>query len=291
MSDIFIIAGGDRRSVYLARELSEKNKVYAVGFEPSCFSGCGVICCNDTAKLKDKADAIVLPIPCSEDGICVYTPLYSGKLMLSSLVSCISDNGVVFGGNISDSVRYFFEGFGYSVTDYFKREELVVLNAEITAEGAIQTALCELDEVLLGMKVLIFGMGRISKLLIKQLSAFGADITVAARRYSSLAWAEAMGCRAVLLSELDSTDIISKAGLIINTVPALVIDGKRLAFVQKKCLILDLASKPGGVDTDTAGQLGLKTVWALGLPGKTAPVSSGKIIGRTICNILNEIND
>ena len=53
-------------------------------------------------------------------------------------------------------------------------------------------------------------------------------------------------------------------------------------------LIIDLASKPGGVDFDTAAQLGIKVVWALGLPGKIAPITSGEIIADTISGIIQE---
>ena len=56
----------------------------------------------------------------------------------------------------------------------------------------------------------------------------------------------------------------------------------------KDTLIIDLASKPGGVDMDAARDLGVKVIWALGLPGKVAPVTAGNIIKETICNIFSE---
>ena len=37
-----------------------------------------------------------------------------------------------------------------------------------------------------------------------------------------------------------------------------------------------------------AKDLGLKVIWALSLPGKTAPLTSGKIIKETISNIFYE---
>lgn len=53
-------------------------------------------------------------------------------------------------------------------------------------------------------------------------------------------------------------------------------------------LFIDLASKPGGIDFDSASELGKKVVWALGIPGKTAPVTSGEFIAETVINILTE---
>lgn len=75
--------------------------------------------------------------------------------------------------------------------------------------------------------------------------------------------------------------------MLFNTVPQTVIGRKELAGA-KDSLIIDLASKPGGVDFDAARDLGVKVIWALGLPGKVAPVSAGKIIKKSILNILSE---
>ena len=53
--------------------------------------------------------------------------------------------------------------------------------------------------------------------------------------------------------------------------------------------MIDLASKPGGIDFDAARELGVNTIWALSLPGKVAPISAGQIICDTIHNILTEM--
>jgi len=42
------------------------------------------------------------------------------------------------------------------------------------------------------------------------------------------------------------------------------------------------------VDFETAKNLGIKTIWALSLPGKVAPITAGKIILSTILNCLKE---
>ena len=53
--------------------------------------------------------------------------------------------------------------------------------------------------------------------------------------------------------------------------------------------MIDLASKPGGVDLDAAARLGKRVVWALSLPGKVAPVTAGRAIQTAIYNILSEL--
>ena len=112
-------------------------------------------------------------------------------------------------------------------------------------------------------------------------------MSVAARKYEQLAWAQAMGFGGEHLAHLKGW--LCCYDLIVNTVPARVLGREELEDVRPDCLILDLASKPGGVDLHTAGELGLTVVWALSLPGKVAPVTAGAAIRDTIYNMLREI--
>ena len=61
-------------------------------------------------------------------------------------------------------------------------------------------------------------------------------------------------------------------------------------WANRSSLVIDLASKPGGVDFETAAALGIRAVWLLSLPGKIAPLTAGETIGKTISNILAERN-
>lgn len=109
---------------------------------------------------------------------------------------------------------------------------------------------------------------------------------MAARRYEQLAWAQAMGLGTEHLAHLAGW--LCGYDLIVNTVPAQVLGRLELEDVKEDCLILDLASKPGGVDLRAAGELGLTVIWALSLPGKVAPVTAGAAIKSTIYNMLQE---
>ena len=76
--------------------------------------------------------------------------------------------------------------------------------------------------------------------------------------------------------------------MICNTVPAVLLTREVLSAVSPDALVLDLASKPGGVDWEAAKALSVRVVWALSLPGRTAPVTAGEIIARTVTDILTE---
>lgn len=272
----------------LAEQLADKHRVCTVGFDKNIFGSDRIFAAESIMSLPYRADCLVLPLPASLDGITLNAPFYSGTVSLSELTSCVNKDGIVLGGRISPAVRELFTSKGIEVADYFEREELAVLNALATAEGALQIALEEQPVIISGSNVLILGMGRIAKSLIRILQGFGAHITVSARKYSDMAWAEVFGCETAEISQLEESEALCKADIIFNTVPFPILTEKLLCKCSKSCLIIDLASKPGGMDMEAAGRLGLRAIWALSLPGKTAPVSSGRMIARTIENILHE---
>lgn len=248
----FLFIGGDARMGYAAEYL---NKERECSFAPEGLS-----------------DAAVLPLPIKPD------------FDLSLLDNAVKQGGRVFAGGSFPALEEYCMAHGLTLHNYLAREELQVLNAVPTAEGAVEILIRELDITLWGADVLITGFGRIGEVMARMLTALGSHVTVCARRPEQLAKAEGMGCDTVTFSgELDK--LLPCFDAVINTVPAVVLDEKRLLLVKKGCLIVDLASKAG---TATGTQTGAKIIHALSLPGKTAPVTAGKIIGKTIENILRE---
>ena len=156
-----------------------------------------------------------------------------------------------------------------------------------TAEGAIEIAISETPVTIHGSKCLVLGYGKIGKILTKDLYGMGAITYAAARKYADLAMIEGHGYEPLQMSTLKGR--INEFDIIFNTVPALILDDEVLSKVQKDALIIDLASKPGGVDFEAAKKYGLRVIWALSLPGKVAPITSGAIIKDTIMNIINEL--
>ena len=144
----------------------------------------------------------------------------------------------------------------------------------------------ELPVTIQGLRALVIGNGRIGRAVAGRLSCLGADVTVSARRADDFARIEA-ACWHVL----DTRQLAGHlAGfeLVVNTVPAPVLGAAGLAELPFDCLLIDLASKPGGIDFDAAAALGRRAIWALSLPGKVAPISAARAIRDTIYTILQE---
>lgn len=283
--ETFAVVGGDLRCAYLSGLLAADGyNVITTGFDstdlPPCVTGC-----TNPSQAVALADFIILPVPVSTDGATLNAPFARSRIALEQIFNAVRPGQPVVGGAVSSSVCEEAARRGLVIHDYLEREELAVSNAVPTAEGAIQLAMEELPVTISGSRCLVTGYGRVGRALAGRLAALGARVTVAARRFSDHAWAQAQGCTAVELTHLrESGDF----DVIFNTIPSLIFDEAHLRALDKNTLLIDLASRPGGVDFPTAAELQIKTIWALSLPGRVAPKTAGLIIKNTILNMMKE---
>ena len=276
MKKIYIVAGGDRRFAAAAEYLAEK------GHDVRTLAGC----CDDARTAEDipPADCLILPVPVTADGENLFASEKHGKIPLESLPALLKPGGAVFGGRVSEKTAEIFGRNGFVITDYTKDEEFAVRNAAATAEGALAAAMTAQDITLFRQNILVIGLGRIGKSLVRILSGFGAHTAAAVRSPQNLVWAEILGCRGFPIENLP--DEISRFTLIFNTAPAAVLTRDVLYKAHKDVLIIDLASAPGGTDLAAAKELSLNAFGYNGIPGRTSPVSAGMTAAEVIENIL-----
>lgn len=280
------VVGGDLRQVKLAQLLTDDGhwvQTYAMERRPDPNTMPG----SDTLRGIDHAQCVILPLPVTVDDGVLNAPLSDQKIPVKTVLDALRPGQIVCAGRVSPELASYAQSNNLNLQDYFAREELEIKNAVPTVEGAIQIAMEELPTTLFGARVLVIGFGRLGKLLAHRLKGLGARVTVSARNYADLAWIESYGYWSEHTNQLDGW--LGGYQLVINTVPARVLDGARLHDLDAGTLVIDLASKPGGVDLEAAANLGVKVIWALSLPGKVAPVTSGKIIRDTVYHILQEV--
>lgn len=283
---VFWVVGGDLRQAHLAQLLArDGHTVCTYALEQGAHAAPDAPPQTDLAGIH-RADCVVLPLPvCSSPGI-LSAPLSGQEHPLAPILALLSPAQAVCGGRFDEETLRICAGHSLSPHDYFQREELTVANAVPTAEGAIQIAMEELPITIHNARTLIVGFGRVGKLTAHRFAALGAHVTVVARSWEQLAWAGTMGFSTRHVGDL--SDLLKDCDLVINTVPARIFGEPELVCLHDDGLIIDLASKPGGVDMEAAARLGRRVIWALSLPGKVAPVTAGACIRDTIYNILRE---
>lgn len=287
---VVAVLGGDKRMDFAARELvragydvrewGRNQKDDAASFSKTA------------RQWFSQVDALMLPLPTSLDGIHLSTPMLSleNTLRMDTLFSVASDK-VWLVGRLGEALRLRAEQEKIRLIDYFDNEILQLKNAIPTAEGAIEIAMRELPVVLDGTKVAVIGYGRIGEVLASKLKALGTNVTVWARREEVCVRAKMMGHSAkqiVLNSQKESYFSFDRdTRVIFNTVPSRLLTREILETLDSNCLVIDLASAPGGVDMEAAKELGVHFIWATALPGKCAPESAGIILGQTVHSVLS----
>ena len=283
----YAVIGGDLRNVKLAEAIrSDGNHVSLFGFKNAGF-GSSLTEAEDLEAAVAGSDIVIGPLPCSNDNEILNAPFHDGRIHISDLFRIMKENQLFIAGRISGGIMQMAQSYDIRPIDILEREEMAVLNAIPTAEGAIQIAMEELPITLNGSNVLVLGYGRLGKVLAKMLSGIGSEVYVATRKYSDIAWLKAYGIKPVYMADLNR--YLAGMELIINTIPGRVLDHGKLQLIGQECLVIDLASKPGGVDFEKAKQIGIKVIWALSLPGKVAPVTAAGYMKETIYNILQEL--
>ena len=155
----------------------------------------------------------------------------------------------------------------------------------------MEIAMHHLSVVLDGTRVAVIGYGRIGELLAQKLNALGADVTVMARRAEVLTRAELAHCKTVRLTEECRRNFLAlpkDIRVIFNTVPVRLLDQATLKLLPRNCILIELASAPGGIDLKAAEDLGMCAILGSALPGKYAPESAGIILAQTVESILKE---
>lgn len=243
---IVAVVGGDLRQVHLCKLLLKD------GFEVRTFAlesyhfPVGICACATMEEAVDGACCVIFPMPLLQQEGRLNAPLAAEFQKAEALIACIKPGTAVMAGMVTDAIREFGLRQGIVIHDYLKREELAIMNAAITAEGAIQIAMETTPHTIEGSRCLVIGYGRIGKALTRRLTALGANVTVGARRHSDFAQAKSAGALTVQTSKLEG--VLQTQDVIFNTVPQMVLPREKLMFVAPQAIIIDLASNPGGAD-------------------------------------------
>ena len=260
------IIGGDRRLKIVKNHLEKENfYVETLGLF------------DDDRGNFEQSDIVIFPVPTTKDRETVFCPLTNRKLYLKDLEQKLKNQLIL-------CCNYKFSGKNF--IDYNTLDSFSLLNAVPTAEGAIEIIIRETDYTIWESRVLVIGFGRVGKIMSDRLKALGADVTVSARNPRDFATLSALGFKHINTEKLNA--LYLDYNIIINTVDFPVLSDTAL----KNCpadLLIDLSSKCG-FDLNFAKDLGFKAFKPGGLPGICAPDTAGKILARTVTDIIQRHN-
>lgn len=275
MYDIAVI-GGDIRQIYMVKRLVACHmSVITYGLSHPLIDGAANQG-SSMAQTMAASPVIVSAIPFSNDGCSIPALTSSSDMSVSNFLSCIEKGQSVFAGMFSDTVKKEFHIKKVDFYDFMTNDSVAILNGIATAEGAIMKAVEVSSGNLHHSQVLVTGFGRCGKVLAGKLAGLDCHVTIAARKDCDRALAEALGFSSLSFDELPCA--LSGFDYIFNTVPVLLFDKSMLSRISPETAVIDIASRPGGLDFQAAKQYSLNVHHFLGIPGKVAPKASGDIL-------------
>ena len=283
------ILGGDLRIIFLAKMLAkENNKIYTYGVDEKSFSNSNIIKCNLLEDISRNCSYIVSAIPFTKDGININAPFNSKEIRIDDCLEILKDKTIIAGA-ITDEIKKEAVKNKIEIIDLMGNESFTILNVIPTVEGAIEYAMKNTKITIHNSNCLILGYGRIGKLLSKRLKDLDANVSVMARKEKDLTWIKVYGYKYININNLENN--LSGYDIIFNTIPSMILNNERLKIIKersKSAVIIELASKPWGIDFNKAEEYGLNVIKAQGLPGKVAPYTAAKYIKETIDKIIKQ---
>ncbi|MDF2935387.1 MAG: dipicolinate synthase subunit [Paenibacillaceae bacterium] len=286
-----LIAGGDSRQLEVIRKLAETNaELYIAGFDKwADTSNKRIYHASLSEALFRECSIVILPAVGIGDSGEVYAPYSSAELTVTTdMIAALPPDGLIITGSVNPYLREACRKHRLRLVEVYARDDVAILNSIPTAEGAVMLAIQHTDITIHGAAVIVLGLGRVGMTLARTLKSLGAAVRVGVREAELHARAIEMGLQPFHVDELEHA--AASADILFNTIPALVVTASVIGNMAPASLIVDLASKPGGTDFHAAEAAGIKAIAALGLPGKVAPKTSGRILGDAVVQILKDGN-
>lgn len=277
------VVGGDARQLEMIRMFGEADATVEVfGFDAYASRDFDQDVFQDT-------DAIVFPVAGMQGDGVVETPFAARSLSLQPVQLRRAKSTAVLFTGIANAVMHSWAAQAkLPVIELLERDDVAILNAIPTAEGAIMLAMQHTAFTVHDANCVVLGYGRVGMTLARSLKGIGARVYVGVRNREQYARAYESSHHPFELANLNQ--LIRQADLVFNTIPAPILNADILAHVQKHALIIDLASRPGGTDFRYCDKRGIQAMLALGLPGKVASDTAGRILANAIIDTLQRRN-
>ena len=282
------VMGGDARQLEIIRRLNEWDAtVYLAGFDQLKEGFTEAIDLDFDSDQVERLDAIILPVAGTDeqgrvDGIFTNRLLH----LTESWLKRTPAHCQIYTGISNDYFTKLTSHINRNLIPLMDRDDVAIFNSIPTVEGTIMMVIQHTDFTIHGSKVVVLGLGRVGTGLARTFAQLGAHVSVGVRSSASAARVYEMG-----LTPLDMNNLakeMPECDIILNTVPAPVVQAAVIKQLPSHALIIDLASKPGGTDFRYAEKRGIKAMLAPGLPGIVAPKTAGRIIADVISQVIKK---
>lgn len=286
-----LFLGGDQRQPTMIRELLRGDReVHVVGFKNIELPP-DVVKKDISDVVISEYDVIVFPVSGVNNDYTVCSKFDGPILLGPKFLSDRKPNAKVFSGIMTPKLQEMANESQCTIVPLMEDLAVRKQNSVPTVEGIIADVINNTDITISQSTIFVLGYGNVGKLLVDYLIMMGADVRVGVEEDSDFDYLNERGIKAIYTANyFRMSSMMNDSNIIINTVPTLLIDDEYMSYMRKTVYILDISSKPHGVDFDAAALRKIKCKLYQGIPSVVAPKTAGKILSRKIDSIIREVH-
>ena len=225
--------------------------------------GSAQVCVEEAPVRLRDADILLLPVRGTGDGTVLFD---DGCVDLDAAFSAMSRDAIVWSGVRSPYEESVFPGYRCYQEYEAYGEEIAIL----TAQGVLWLLLQETPDELAAYSYDVIGNGRCGTHISKLLMRLGLSVRLIARN-------GAPGTMSINTWRKEPP-----SDVVINTVPATVIDMVCAGHWEREVVLLDIASGAIGETEEVKALPHVQFIAAEPLPGRVAPRAAGRLLAELV---------
>ena len=282
------ILGGDLRQCHSAEYL------HSCGWDVTCFHTpdfpyhSGITVENGLRQALAQANTMLLPTPLTKDGVHLFqADGQAPPCRLEEIWESVTPKQAVAAHSLAKEQAALLERKGCRVFQFGQMPVFARENASLTAEGLLSELIRYTPFSLSSARALLLGYGCCGSAIGTLLHPICRSIYVLEQDLEKQSLAEKKGICPI--QKEDFSTVLPHCSLVINTIPAAVLEQEWIQELPGSCHIFDIASSPYGFPEHLTEDFLLPYFRLPGLPGRFSPESSGQAIGKMIERITDYV--
>ncbi len=274
------ILGGDLRQCYAAEYLNAQGYKVMCCHTPDFPYQPEIKQAGSIADALEHCTLVLAPTPLTRDNLHLFQTENYPPCPLEDLWDSLTANHTFAAHSLPGAYQKLLNNIGCQALIWGNLPFFQTENARLTAEGLLAEVIRCTPFALSSANILLLGYGCCGKEIASVFLPLCQNIFLIEQDAVKINEAGLKGLS--VIREKDFSKILPRCQIIINTVPASVLEIPHLSQLHSSCHIFDIASAPFGFPSDTTEKCLLPYYRIPGIPGRFSPVTAGRIIGQTI---------
>ncbi len=281
MEKSITIIGGDLRQCYAVEYFRTLGWQTACWHLPEFPFHPDIYITDSLTNALEHSKLILAPAPLTRDGNNLYqSETIQALCPLDSLWAELTADHTFAAISLCDKHQQILAEKGCQVLTFGSSDFFAAENALLTAEGLLAEVIRYTPFSLSSANIALLGYGNCGSAVGRLFQPLCRGIYLLEQDAEKQKLAKTN--HIFPITEKDLAQILPQCQILINTIPASVLEPAMLCLLHHSCHIFDIASAPYGFPADTTRNCLLPCFRLPGIPGRFSPVTAGELIGRTI---------